>query len=108
MFDSEYFRTALQADVKAVGGDAVVAMHLVSGREHLLRSVISVHNAYVTVEAFQARADEPTHAPRWRSEASAAAGTSETERAVVAYECIEDVTIKPAWAGGAGIGFARS
>ena len=107
MFDSEYFRTVLQTDVDAVGGSATVAVHLASGRTHRLRSVLAVHNAYVTLEAYRPRIDEPTREPRWKADAGGA-GAHETERAIVAYESIEDVTITVARPdASSGIGFAR-
>ena len=108
MFDSEYFRTVLQADVDALGGSAVVALHLLSGRRHRLRAVTSVHSGYVTVEAYQSHAAEPTREPRWKAELKAGGITHETERAVIAYESIADVTITAARPEGASsIGFGR-
>lgn len=107
MFDSEYFRTALQSDVDALGGTAVVAVLLSSGRVHRVRAVLAIHNGYVTLEAFQARADAPTREPRWKESPGAGAATYETHWAVVAYEHIADVTITASRPDGAGIGFAR-
>lgn len=108
MFDSEYFRTALQVDVDAVGGTAVVAMHLIGGRTHRLRSVIAVHAGYVTAEVYQARTDAPVREPLWREEPAVGATAHPTERAVVAYESVADVTISAARSDGAGgIGFGR-
>ena len=109
MFDSEYFRTTLQADVDALGGSAVVTLHLLSGRRHRLRAVTSVHSGYVTVEAYQSHPGEPTREPRWKDALKTGGIAYETERAVVAYESIADVTITAAKADGAsGIGFGRS
>ena len=108
MLDSEYFRTALQADVDAAGGTAVVTVHLVGGRTHRLRGVVAVHAGYVTAEAYQLRGDAPVREPRWREEAAHGA-PHPTERVVVAYESIADVTITPARADSAGaIGFGRA
>jgi hypothetical protein len=109
VFDSEYFRTALQTDVDAVGGSAVVAVHLVGGRSHRLRSVLGVHAGYVTAEAYQPRGDEPGQEPRWREEPRpGGAPPRATQRVVVAYESIADVTITAARPdNAAGIGFGR-
>lgn len=109
MFDSEYFRTALQVDVDAVGGSAVVAVHLLGGRAHRLRSVIAVHSGYVTAEAYQVRGDEPIAEPRWREEPAAGAVARPTHRVVIGYESIADVTVTAARPDGAsGIGFGPS
>ena len=109
MFDSEYFRTILQADVDALGGSAVVTLHLLSGRRHRLRAVTSVHSGYVTIEAYQPYPGEISREPRWKGELKIGGITHETERAVIAYESIADVTITAAKADGpVGIGFGRS
>ena len=109
MLDSEYFRTALQADVDAAGGSAVVTVHLVGGRTHRLRSVVAVHAGYVTAEAYQSRAEMPVREPRWREEPGRGGAAHPIERAVIAYESIADVTITPARAeAGSGIGFGRA
>lgn len=106
MFDSEYFRTALQADVDAVGGAAIVAVHLLGGRTHHVRSVLAVHSGYATVEAYQGGGDELAREPRWKEELRPGSRTHETQRAVLPYESIVDVTITPVRADGAGaIGF---
>ncbi|GAC1659084.1 MAG: hypothetical protein NVS4B3_26960 [Gemmatimonadaceae bacterium] len=93
MFDSEYFRTVLQADVDAMGGGAVVEVHLVSGESHRVRAVVSVHGGYVTFESYQTRGDEPRRKPRWKEEIAEGRPPHETERAVIAYESIADVVI---------------
>ena len=109
MLDSEYFRTALQADVDAAGGTAVVTVHLVGGRSHRMRAVVAVHAGYVTAEAYQLRGDAPVREPRWREEAGSGAPPYPTERVVIAYESIADVTITAARADSAGaIGFGRA
>jgi hypothetical protein len=109
VFDSEYFRTALQADVDALGGSALVSVHLIGGRTHRLRAVVGVHAGYVTAEAFQARGDVAVREPRWGEPAPAGGATHPTERAVIAYESIADVTITAARPEGAGgIGFGRA
>ncbi len=107
MFDSEYFRTVLQTDVDALGGSAIVALHLVGGRTHRLRSVVAVHAGYVTAEAYQSRGDAPVREPRWREQTPHGA-PHPTERVVIGYESIADVTITEARPDGAGgIGFGR-
>jgi hypothetical protein len=108
VFDSEYFRTILQADVDALGGSAVVTLNLLSGRRHRLRAVTSVHSGYVTGEAYQSHPGEPTREPRWKADLKVGGITHETERAVVAYESIADVTVTPAKPdGSSAIGFGR-
>ena len=108
MFDSEYFRTALQADVDALGGSAVVAVHLVGGRTHRLRSVVGVHAGYVTAEAFQSGIDVAMREPRWGEKPAAGGSAHPVERAVISYESIADVTITATRSEGAGgIGFNR-
>jgi hypothetical protein len=108
VFDSEYFRTALQADVAAAGGSALVAVHLLGGRTHRLRAVVAVHAGYVTTEVFQTRGDAPTREPRWLEEVPAGSAAYQTERVVISYESIADVTITAAPSARAGgIGFNR-
>lgn len=108
MFDSEYFRTALQSDVDSLGGQAVVTVNLASGRIHRVRSVLAIHNGYVTLEAYQHRGDEPTREPRWKETPAPGVPAHETQWAVVAYEGIADVTITPSRPDSAGgIGFVR-
>ena len=108
MFDSEYFRTSLQADVDAMGGQAVVEIHLLTGRMHHLRSVLSVHSGYVTFDAYQPRLDESTREPRWKEEPRPGAAPHQTHRAVVSYESITTVTITSTRGADApGIGFTR-
>lgn len=107
MFDSEYFRSTLQNDVDALGGSAVVALHLLGGRAHRLRAVLGVHAGYVTTEAYQSHGDDPVAEPRWREEPRAGAAGRPTQRVVVAYESIVDVTITAARADSAAIGFGR-
>ena len=98
MFDSEYFRTVLQADVEAVGGSAVVALHLVNGRSYRLRSVLTVQTGLVALEAYEPGSDEVHRRARWKAEARPSEDALETHRAVVAYESIADVTITAAGA----------
>lgn len=106
MFDSEYFRTALQADVEAVGGSAVVDVHLQNGQMHRIRSVLAVHSGYATFESYRSRGDDASRRPRWMEPAVAGQASREIERAVVAYEAIVNVVIAPIRPdAAAGIGF---
>jgi hypothetical protein len=108
VFDSEYFRTILQADVDAMGGSAVVEIHLLNGQAHRLHSVLSVHTGYATFEAYKDSPDAPTRRPRWKEEVSAGETPHETQRAVIPYEGIVNVAISAARPEGAGrIGFSR-
>lgn len=109
MFDSEYFRTNLQADVDAAGGNAVVSMNFLSGRSYRLRSVVAVHAGVVALEVYQGAVDGPAHRqPRWKAEAKDGETLPETHRSVVAYESIADVTVTPVRsASSPSIGFVR-
>lgn len=93
MFDSEYFRDALQTDVDAVGESAVVALHLVNGRSYRLRSVVGVQSGLVTLEVYGPGSGEGNRRARWKAETGGGADALETLRAVVSYESIADVTI---------------
>jgi len=108
VFDSEYFRTILQADVNAMGGNAVVDLHLLNGLTHRLHSVVSVQGGYVTLVSFQHRGEDPLLSkPRWQEEAGEGKSAHETQRAVVAYESIASVTVTPVRAASTPrIGFA--
>ncbi|HVE79407.1 MAG TPA: hypothetical protein VNA89_11120 [Gemmatimonadaceae bacterium] len=103
MIDSEYFRTVLQTHVDAMGGDAVVELHLAGGRTYRVLSVLVVHSGYVTLEVDGGRGDARTSAGRWRGKAAPPSPGAESRRAVVPYESVVDVTITPA-TGGDGIG----
>ena len=108
MIDSEYFRTILQADVDAAGGSAVVELHLVNGRTHVLRAVLSVHSGYATCEAYRDYREQPPRELRWKETASDGKPPSETYRMVVSYESVTSVTVMAAAPAGAPkIGFAR-
>jgi hypothetical protein len=94
VFDSEYFRTILQADVNAMGGHAVVELYLLNGLTHRLHSVVSVQSGYVTLESHQSRGDDSlTSKPRWKEERGEGKSPLETQRVVVAYESIANIVI---------------
>lgn len=127
MFDSEYFRTILDADVEATDPNAAVEVHLMNGHTLRVSSVLSVHSEYVTLEVYRAPRGDGGQLARWHGSpaARAAAGGgagSETEesaateaaptapadmlRAVVSYAGIVAVTVVPPRAeGGARVGF---
>jgi hypothetical protein len=108
VFDSEYFRTILQADVDALGGRAIVELHLLNGRSYALRSVISVHSGYATCEAYRGRGEQPLRELRWKETVKDGEPPPETHRAVVSYESVATVTVTPATpADTPRIGFAR-
>jgi len=94
VFDSEYFRTTLQVDVDAAGRPAVVELHLMTGQALRLRSVLSVHNEYVTLEAYRGERFEGLQAPRWKAEAVTGQVAPATLRAIVAYGAIVAMTIE--------------
>ena len=105
VLDSEYFRKSLQADVDAMGGKAVVELHLTNGRSHRLRSVVSIQQGYVTLEAYRNQGGE-TPAAGWYEADREGRPPLETERMVAAYEAIGSVRITPARpAGTPALGF---
>ena len=108
MFDSEYFRTILQADVNAMGGNAVVDLHLLNGLTHRLHSVVAVQSGFVTLVSFQHQGEDPLLSkPRWHEERVEGKSPHETQRVIVAYESIASVTVTPVRATGTSrIGFA--
>lgn len=114
MFDSEYFRTTLDADVEATDPSSAVEVHLMNGHTLRVRSVLSVHGEYVTLEVYRAPRGEGGQPARWHGAAAAKlagteAGATETGgdqgaahaasadmlRAVVPYAAIVAVTIVP-------------
>ena len=133
MFDSEYFRTILDADVEATDPNAAVEVHLVNGHTLRVSSVLSVHSEYVTLEVYRAPRADGGHPARWQGTAaveqvgraatgSPAAekekeadkeesatprtGSSEMLRAVVSYAGIVAVTVAPPRAEtGSRVGF---
>lgn len=95
MLDSEYFRTGLQRDIDAIGGKAVVELHLVSGRSQRLRAVLGVERGYVILDAYRNKGGE-TSAPEWGEQPREGAGAFETERTVASYESIASVHVTSA------------
>jgi hypothetical protein len=105
VLDSEYFRTGLQTDVDALGGKAIVELHLTNGRLQRLRSVVSIHQGYVTLEVYRNQAGE-TLAAGWYERDRDAQPSQETERTVAPYEAIASVRITPVRPGGGStVGF---
>jgi hypothetical protein len=107
VFDADYFRTTLPADVAATGSDASVELHLRTGRALRVRSVLDAGDALLTVEVFLG-GEERTRPPHWQEEPTAGRPLP-TFRAVVAYEGIVAVTLTSAQAAaGPRVGFAQS
>ena len=107
VLDSEYFRKGLQADVDAMGGKAVVDLHLANGRSHRLRSVVSIQQGYVTLEAYRNQGGE-TPAASWYEADREGQPPQATERMVAAYEAIASVSITPARPGAPAVGFGMA
>ena len=106
VFDSEYFRTTLQADVDATAKDALVDVHLTNGHTLPVRTVVGVHSEYVTLEAYRGRNLQTQRPLCWNGEATPGQPEEETHRAVVAYGGIVAVTVAPARPGGGrNVGF---
>jgi hypothetical protein len=104
VLDSEYFRKGLQADVDAMGGKAVVELHLANGRSHRLRSVVSIQQGYVTLEAYGNQAGDAT-AAGWYEADREGQPPQTTERMVAPYEAISSVSITSVRSGAAAVGF---
>jgi hypothetical protein len=94
MLDAEYFRTQMDQDIAAVGGEAIVELRLLSRQSHRLRAVARIAEGYVVVEAFQSRAEDGL---RRDDSAEQAFGRQsvEVERATVPFESIVDVVVTP-------------
>lgn len=106
MFDSEYFRTTLSADVEATNPEATVEVHLLNGHTLRLRSVLAVHSEYVAFEVYRAPRNEGTHHARWHGVGVAMAEGGETLRATVSYQAVAAVTvIPPRGSGEVRVGF---
>lgn len=113
MFDSEYFRTTLDADVEATDPNAAVEVHLMNGHTLRVRSVLSVHSEYVTLEVYRAPRGDGGQLARWHSSPAARGAAAEADgegkggseapptsspdmlRAVVSYAGIVAVTVVP-------------
>jgi hypothetical protein len=100
VLDSEYFRKGLQDDVDGIGGKAMVELHLTNGRSQRLRSVVSIQQGYVTLEAYR-DLDGETSEAGWQEADRDGKTPHETHRMVTAYEAIASVHITPARPGGA-------
>ena len=95
MFDETYFRTKLNRDVEATGGQPVVEIQLSSGHAHRVRAVIEITPGSVTLETYLARGDLAHEKPRFMAPEVEGA-QKETFRAVIAYESIAAVIFDPA------------
>jgi hypothetical protein len=93
MFDAHYFRSTLQKDVDALGGDPVVEVLLLNGHAHRVRAVLDAGDGHVTLETYQAKGDLGHDRPRFGETKGAAA---DTYRTAVAYESIAAVVLDPA------------
>ncbi|MDB4913731.1 MAG: hypothetical protein JWM95_1375 [Gemmatimonadetes bacterium] len=95
MFDETYFRTKLNRDVEATGGQPVVEVQLSSGHAHRVRSVIEITPGSITLETYLARGDLAHERPRFNAPEGDSA-VKDTFRAVIAYESIAAVIFDPA------------
>jgi hypothetical protein len=95
MLDAEYFRTQLDQDIAAVGGEAIVELRLLSRQAHRLRAVTRVAEGYVVVEAFQSRAEDGMRRDDSAEQTFGRKATGEVERATVPFESIVDVVVTP-------------
>ena len=95
MLDSEYFRKGLQDDVDAMGGEAIVELHLTNGRCQRLRSVVAIRQGFVTLEAYRNQGAE-TSTAGWHEADRDGQPPHETERTVAGYEAIACVHVTPA------------
>ena len=89
MFDAHYFRTTLQRDIEAVGGEPVVEVLLHNGHVHRVRAIIDAAEGLVTLDAFQVRGDLTHERPHF----GRAGDSHETVRAIVSYESIVAVVL---------------
>ena len=92
MFDANYFRTALPADLEATGGSPVVELSLLNGHVHRVRSIADIGQGYVTLVVHPTRGDLSHERPRY----GAAGGTGDAVRVAVAYDSIAAVLFDPA------------
>ena len=89
MFDANYFRTALRADLEATGGAPVVELSLLNGHVHRVRQVVDIADGWVTLAVHPVRGDLSHERPRYGS-----AGAS--VRLTVPYDSIAAVLFDPA------------
>lgn len=92
MFDANYFRSTLQRDVEATGGEPVVEVLLLNGHMHRLRSIVDAADGRVTVEAYQTRGDLAHLRFRFGDKDRV---EQDTFRAVIAYESIAAIVLDP-------------
>lgn len=92
MFDANYFRTGLPADLEASGGAPVVELSLLNGHVHRVRSIADIGQGYVTLLVHPTRGDLSHERPRY----GAASAAGESVRVAVAYDSIAAVLFDPA------------
>ena len=92
MFDANYFRTHLQRDVEAAGGNPIVELLLVGGHAHRVRSVLAVDDGRVTFEAYQMKGDLAHQRPRF---GQTSAAPYETFRVIVSCESVVAIVFDP-------------
>jgi hypothetical protein len=94
MFDAHYFRSTLQKDVDALGGDPIVEVLLLNGHAHRVRAVLDAGDGHVTLETYPAKGDLGHDRPRFGDAKGAAA--PDTFRTALSYESIAAVVLDPA------------
>lgn len=92
MFDANYFRTALPADVEATGGSPVVELALLNGHVHRVRAVAEIGPGHVTLLVHPTREYLSHERPRFGAPES----SHGTVRVAVSYDSIAAVVLDPA------------
>jgi hypothetical protein len=92
MFDANYFRTALHADIEAAGGAPVVELSLLNGHVHRVHAVVAVADGYVSLSVHPTRGDLSHERPRYGTTGLA----GESVRVTVSYDSIAAVLFDPA------------
>ena len=99
MITAAYFRDRLARDVAAVGETAFVEVRLRNGDFHRVHRVLAVEEGYVSLEAYELRGNEAGWKEDWQEQVLDAKAAGEVSRAVVPYESIVDVVLRPGRAG---------
>ena len=93
MLDSEYFRSRLPKDVKALGGVAVVELRLLGGLVHRVHQILDAGDGYLLIESYERRSAEAALTDNWKEQLFDPSAGGEVSRVAIPYESILDVVV---------------
>ena len=91
MFDADYFRTRLPADVRAMERSVTVTLSLLDGSSLYVSRVAAAEPGYVILEVFPLSGRKADLRAGWRETPQPGESAGDMDRVSVAYEAIAHV-----------------